>query len=355
MAGRITSTLLVTALWLATSIMPATAQTYPDRRDPYVNDYAEILTSAQEQEIAAKLADLRQNRDIEMTVLTIERRADYGQNVTNEIFATNLFNRWALGDRNRNDGILFLVSRLDREMRIEVGSGYGATKDVPLKKIIDRVIIPEFRLNTYDTGIINGVDHTIREIAGVWPDQYNANIVTRKWTDFRIWAGGFIFVLLAPIGWFIYRAYHATQRRRPRRCPIDGSSMPRVLDEYEHKHLTAGQIKEEELASREYDVWICRECDHVTIHGFRRWFSKQKLCRKCGYHTLESYSSAVTQNPTRHSTGERRTDFKCNHCDEHYSVFKILPMISDSDSYGGGSSGGGGGGSSSGGGASGRW
>lgn len=352
--GRFTRPFFVIVLWLAVSVQSATAQSYPQDRDPYVNDYADLLTPTQEQEIATKLADLRKNRDIEMTVLTITRRSDYGQTVTNEVFATNLFNRWGIGDRNRNDGVLFLVSRYDRDMRIEVGSGYGRTKDDALKKIIDRVIIPKFRLNTYDAGIIEGVDHTIREMAGVWPDQYDANQLTRRWTDLRIWAGGFIFAIFAPIGWLIWRAYHAAKRRAPRRCPIDGSWMPRVLDEFEHKHLTSGQIKEEELASKEYDVWVCRECDHVTIKEFRRWFSGQKLCKSCGYNTLESYGSEVTHNPMRYSKGERRTDFQCNHCDERYSVFKILPMIRDNNSSGGGFSGGGGG-SSSGGGASGSW
>ena len=356
MEGRIASTLLATALWLAVSILPATAQSFPVRADPYVNDYADLLAPDQEQEIAAKLADLRKNRDIDMTVLTIESRATYGQDVTNEVFATNLFNTWGIGGRARNDGVLILVSLGDREMRIEVGSGYGNTKDAALKKIIDRIITDQFRMNTYDTGLINGVDHTIREIAGVWPDQYDANVITRWWTDLRVWAGGFAFVIFAPFGWIIYQAYHAAQRRRPRRCPNDSSWMPRVLDEYEHKHLTSGQIKEEELASKEYDVWVCRECDNVTIKGFRRWFSKQKLCKTCGYNTLESYGSAVTHTPTRHSAGERRTDFQCNHCNERYSVFKILPMISDNSSSGSGfSGGGGGGGSSSGGGASGSW
>lgn len=344
------------ALWLVVSIEPATAQTYPLNKSPYINDYADLLSPVQEAEIARKLADLRKFRDIEMTVLTIEQRGDYGQDVTNEVFATNLFNTWRLGDTNRNDGVLFVVSRLDRDMRIEVGGGYGTTKDAALKRIIDRVVIPEFRLNNYATGVINGVDQTIREIGGVWPDQYNANVVTRWWTDIKAWLGGFIVLLLAPIGWLAYRGYRAANRRRPRRCPVDGAWMPRVLDEYEHKHLTSGQIKEEELASKQYDVWICRDCNHVTIKGFRRWFSKQKLCNNCGFHTLESQGSETTLHPTNHSVGERRTDFLCNHCNTPHVVFKQLPQLSDSSSSGGGSfGGGGGGGSSSGGGASGSW
>ena len=352
--GRIIRPILTTVLlWSVILTQAATAQTFPDRANTYINDYADLLTTDQEQDLLRTLTELRQNRDIEMTVLTIKRRSDYQQPLTNEAFATALFNHWGIGDRDRNDGILFLVSRLDRDMRIEVGTGYGSKHDAGLKTIIDRVIIQKFRLDNYVTGIVDGVDHTIREIAGVWPGQYDANPVVRWWTDLRIWAGGFIFAIFAPIGWLIWRAYHAAKRRAPRRCPVDGSWMPRVLDEFEDKHLTDGQQKEEKLASKEYDVWICRDCDHVTISGFRRWFSGKKLCRECGYHTLESERSVTTKSPTRYSTGSQRTDFKCHHCAAEYTVNKTLPVLPPPSSGGGGSFGGGG--SSSGGGASGSW
>ena len=166
MTGRIISTLLAIALWLVASL-PATAQTYPLDRDPYVNDYADLLSDAQEIELRRKLVDLRKFRDIEMTVLTISRRSDYGQAVSNEVFATNLFNNWGIGDRNRNDGVLFLVSRFDRDMRIEVGLGYGNHKNEPLQRIIDKVVLPDFRRDNYGSGITDGVDHTISGIAGV--------------------------------------------------------------------------------------------------------------------------------------------------------------------------------------------
>ncbi len=133
MKGRTLWPLFASALWLA-SITLATAQTYPINHDTYVNDYADLLTNFQESVLCKTLIDLRKNRDIEMTVLTIERRSDYEQTVSNETFATALFNHWGIGDATRNDGVLFLVSRFDRDMRIEVGSGYGATHDEGLKK-----------------------------------------------------------------------------------------------------------------------------------------------------------------------------------------------------------------------------
>ncbi|MFT4742475.1 MAG: hypothetical protein ACI91Z_000448 [Yoonia sp.] len=356
MKGRIRWPLFAFALWLA-SITLATAQTYPIDHDTYVNDYADLLSDVQETALRKTLIDLRKNRDVEMTVLTIERRSDYGQTVSNEAFATALFNHWGIGHAARNDGILFLVSRSDRDMRIEVGSSYGATHDAALKQIIDRVIIPKFRLDTYDTGIQIGVNHAIREITGAWPGQYDANIVTRWWTDLKIWLGAFIIVPFGLIGVAVWRTYLAARRRAPRRCPVDGSWMPRVLDEFEHKHLTDGQQKEEQLASKEYDVWICRDCDHVTIKGFQRWFSGQKLCKKCNYATLESTGSQIIYHPTPTSAGTKRTDFRCNHCNADYPVFTILASMGSGSSGGssGGGSFGGGGGSSSGGGASGNW
>ena len=109
--------------------MPATqAQTYPDYSEIYVNDFADLLTNEQESNIRADLNELRTETGIEFTVVTIETMGDYGYSGAIEPFATGLFNQWGVGDADRNDGVMMLVSRYDREMRIEVGSGYGRSQ-----------------------------------------------------------------------------------------------------------------------------------------------------------------------------------------------------------------------------------
>ena len=121
------------------------AQTYPDYSEIYVNDFADLLNEAEEDEIRADLKELRQEAGVEFTVVTIENMGQYGHSGPIEPFATGLFNHWGVGDATRNDGVMMLVSRYDREMRIEVGSGYGHSKDAAMKDIIDDVIIPQLQ------------------------------------------------------------------------------------------------------------------------------------------------------------------------------------------------------------------
>ena len=122
----------------------ALAQTFPEYERITVNDYAGLMDEAAETEIHDRLNDLRQSTGIEMTVLTIRTQADHMPDQTVEEFATALFNHWGIGDANRNDGILVLVIRDDRAMRIELGAGFERDWDRTAATVIDRSFLPAF-------------------------------------------------------------------------------------------------------------------------------------------------------------------------------------------------------------------
>jgi uncharacterized protein len=152
-------------------VMAASAQSgYPPRQSDYVNDFAGILPSESEASIQAMLADLEQNSGIEMTVVTIESINDYStQDFTIESFATNLFNRWRLGNATTNKGIMLLVGVDDRKVRIELGRGYDSTYNKKAQDVINEFILPAFRDKDYVRGIDRGVKGTIHAVTGSWP------------------------------------------------------------------------------------------------------------------------------------------------------------------------------------------
>ena len=117
----------------------------PGYESIYVNDYANLLSTNAENNIRQQLIDLYGRNGIEMTVLTIDRRSDYQYFGTNEAFATQVFNTWGIGNAERNDGVLVLVSRYDREMRIELGLGYGNRLNGAAQAVIDDDFLPYFR------------------------------------------------------------------------------------------------------------------------------------------------------------------------------------------------------------------
>ncbi|MEW6621475.1 MAG: TPM domain-containing protein [bacterium] len=131
---------------------------YPAHYDEFINDFAEIITSKDEEAIKAVTQTLRSQRGIPIVVVTIGTIHDYtsGHN-TIEGFATGLFNNWGIGSREKNMGILLLVAKEDRKLRIELGAGYGRRLDRECKAIVDKVIVPQFKKGDLSGGIVLGV------------------------------------------------------------------------------------------------------------------------------------------------------------------------------------------------------
>ena len=339
---------VVVGLWST-----ASAQDYPEYTDIYVNDFAGILSPEDTADIRIKLSELREQKDIEFTVVTISSFWDYGYDGRIEPFATGLFNYWGVGDAGRNDGIMMLVSIQDRVMRLELGAGYSRDKDAQMKDIIDSVILPQFRNGDYPTGISDGVDEVILNVTGKWPGEFDANPAERALGTARRTIdglGNWIYAMLAPFLYFPIRLYRRWRRDRPRTCPNDGNQMRRLDEKWDDSHLDPGQVTEERLKSVDYDVWVCDRCDHVRVESYRAWFSGYGPCRSCKARTLEADSTTLVSATTT-STGKRRIDYHCHNCQDSWSVTRTIPRKSSSSS----SSGSFGGGSSSGGGASGSW
>ena len=143
----------------------ATAQTYPDYEGTYVNDIANIITDEDEASLRKQLKSLFKDYGVEATVLTIDSRKTYGDSPSIESFATGLFNDWGIGNATRNDGILILIAREDREMRVELGKGYGDDFNFAAGDVIDQNFLPSFRNDLYSQGIRLGTAEVIRRIA----------------------------------------------------------------------------------------------------------------------------------------------------------------------------------------------
>jgi uncharacterized membrane protein YgcG len=143
---------------------------YPQPRDNYVNDFANVLSTDAESYIRIQLEAVEARDDIEMSVVTIGSIGDYTTSARSfEAFATGLFNTWGVGDATRGDGILLLVAVEDREVRVELGEGYSVANNNDAEDLLNENILPAFRRGDYQTGIVNGVRALINEFTGVLP------------------------------------------------------------------------------------------------------------------------------------------------------------------------------------------
>lgn len=153
------------ALLLCLLGSPLIAQPFPNPDTTLVNDFAGVLDAGAEARIADSLQSLRDDHDIQMTVVTIGSRGDYGDFESIESFATGMFNAWGVGSATRNDGIMILVANVDREMRIELGAGYPADWNAVAANVIRNNFRPAFRDGDMQRGIESGTVQTIRQIA----------------------------------------------------------------------------------------------------------------------------------------------------------------------------------------------
>ncbi len=80
--------------------------------------------------------------------------------------ALEIFRTWGIGSRDKNNGILLLVAKEDRKLRIEVGYGLeGAITDATAGRILRDIIAPRFKEDDYDGGVLDGFNAIITLIA----------------------------------------------------------------------------------------------------------------------------------------------------------------------------------------------
>lgn len=139
----------------------------PDRG--YITDLADLLSAAQEDRLESWLYTAEKTGGIEIAVVTIGSIQDYPQAPQDSIesFAAGLFNRYGIGNLPDNKGVLLLVAVRDREARIELGAGFGRSRDADADRIMQSKIIPSFQKGDYAGGIQSGVRGILAEFGGI--------------------------------------------------------------------------------------------------------------------------------------------------------------------------------------------
>jgi uncharacterized protein len=127
----------------------------------YVNDFEHILDSTQIKFIATQLSGFEDKTTNEVGVVTISDFYVYGDDI--KAFSEDLFNDWGLGKRDKNNGVLIVVSANKRMVRITTGLGVtDKLTDALGDHIINSIMIPEFKQNNYGKGIANAVNEIIK-------------------------------------------------------------------------------------------------------------------------------------------------------------------------------------------------
>ena len=118
--------------------------------DSPVVDTTGTLDAAQKQALEQQALALQQRKGAQLQVLVVPttQPEDIAQ------YTTRVFDQWAIGRKGVDDGVLLLVAKDDRRVRIEPGYGLeGAIPDAIANRVIQEYLVPHFRQNDYAGGI----------------------------------------------------------------------------------------------------------------------------------------------------------------------------------------------------------
>jgi uncharacterized protein len=172
---------------------------YPKPDTGYVTDLADMLSREEEERIEQWLWRAEEEKGVEIAVVTINSLQDYPGTANDSIesFATELFNRYGIGNLPKNDGVLLLISRRDRKMRIELGKGWGRDRDAAAAGIIARGIKPQFKAERYGDGITAGVRGILADFAGLNVSAAVAGRIEVPWQTIAIAVAAVALAVLA--------------------------------------------------------------------------------------------------------------------------------------------------------------
>lgn len=184
--------LLCLALWLA---LPAGAQQPVPALDARVIDTTGTLDAAQRSALDHKLAEFERSAGTQIVVLMVPSTAP--EDIAG--YANRVADTWKIGRRDVGDGVLLLVAKNDRRMRIEVARALeGALPDLAAHRIIERDIAPAFKAGDYARGLDAGVDALMAGIRGenLPEPEHAAARAGIDWQDLAL----FLFVAVPVLG-----------------------------------------------------------------------------------------------------------------------------------------------------------
>jgi uncharacterized protein len=289
-----------------------------EARGEWVSDMAGVIDDEMERRLNVLIDQFEQRTTAEIAVVTIQRADEY----TPKEFATELFNRWGVGKKGEDNGVLVLL--VVEARRIEVETGYGVEGVLPdgkVGEILDRYAVSRFKQGDFGGGLFAGVKAMTEVIAGeeTAPPQtapqkppfserspappVYVDAATRVFQPV-IWVFGLGGVALAMMGYIGWR------RSRIRYCPCCRRRMRRLDEKQDDAYLSASQKLEETLGSVDYHVWRCDECQTRRIERAVRWFTPYETCPQCGHRTvyLQSYT---LREPTYERDGEEEIAKTC--------------------------------------------
>lgn len=158
---------LILIIFLFAGLNVISAQSLPERPDPprLVNDFGNIIPDGQEAQLESKLVAYNDTTSTQILVVTMQSLEGYPISE----FSYELGDKWGVGQQGKDNGLVITIALEERKTFIATGWGLeGDITDVTAKRIIDNVMIPEFRNGDYYQGINKATDYIIGLLSGAF-------------------------------------------------------------------------------------------------------------------------------------------------------------------------------------------
>ena len=367
----------------------------------YVSNPDGVLSPAAVERLDSALARVWGQTSAEVVVVAVDEID------TDDIdgFATKLFDKWRIGKKDNDNGLLILISKGARRAAFRTGYGMeGVLPDAICGRIIRNDMAPHFREGDYDGGTLAAVNavstiltdpeaaaevksrydndrrqtqdedmselwsmlgalclsmtavaffiliYTLRASRKMTPTERYYKLSTIRTPLLMLGCLGIGVPLLA---YWILTAKMKRVRNSPRKCPNCGTAMKKVDEVHDNDYLTPAQDTEEKIDSVDYDVWLCPNCGEKDIIPFVNPKSGYSPCSLCGARACTLVADRVVVKPTTAAPGRGVKVYSCRNCHRDSNVAYTIPKLPVVPVVilpgGGGGFGGGGGGGFSGG------
>ena len=369
---------LLAFLFLA---LPLRAETVDSVENPlrthrsWVSDMAQMIDDDSELQINRTIEDLERRTSAEIAVVTVQNT----KGDTPKEFATALFNRWGVGKKGKDNGVLVLLVQETRHYAVEIGYGVeGEIPDSRAGELMREKAVPRFKQGEFGGGLLAVVQEFAAILSGGAvstagaPKSVSPATTAPRHTTSRPTASrpsrvpvvphsappisappanyspsyspvssaptassgpfdvlfGLLILMMLPVGGgvVIWAILALVKKANTRYCPQCKREM-RYLNEVEDDtFLDEAQLLEEQLGGLDWRVWRCDACGIQHLERSVKWLGGYEDCPRCGHHTVQ-VSSSTLRHPTYYSEGLRETTHVCHfpNCNYTTRTQQIIP------------------------------
>ena len=175
------------------------ADDFPERSLTIVTDYTNTLSTEEQQSLERKLVVFNDSTSSQVAVVILSSLGNYDISE----YAVQLYNKWGIGQKEQNNGVLILVAKEDRKVFITTGYGMeGVLPDALCKRIVNNDMLPNFKAGNY----YEGIDAAVNSIMSIVKREYTADDYLKGKKEKIPWFGIllaiiiFIIVIISKIG-----------------------------------------------------------------------------------------------------------------------------------------------------------